>query len=506
MLRGCIRRMLFNSYVFLLVFLPLTLAVFYGLSGLSGARAAKAWLIVASLVYYGWWNPFFVLLLLLSMLFNFSLGRWMAQREGSRPPLRALLIFGLTVNLLLLGYYKYANFFVENVDQLLGASWTLGKIILPLGISFFTFQQVTYLVDASRGIGREYDPVDYILFVSFFPHSIAGPIVHHQEMMPQFARAETYRFQWENLAVGLSFFAAGLCKKTMVADVLSGHATKVFDAAAAGTALGASDAWAGVLSYTFEIYFDFSGYCDMALGLARMFGITLPLNFNSPYKAASCIEFWHRWHMTLSRCMRDYLYIPMGGSRRGETRRYGNLMLTMLIGGIWHGAGWTFVLWGLFHGGCLAVNHLWDSLRGAHSARPASPARVSVWAGRALTFFLVIIGWVFFRAAGLGAARHLLAAMFHLVPGPPTGAPLLLKSKTWIWLVGLTAFVWSAPNMAELLSEFRPALNPFKGALPQGVGWLRWRMTPCWAALAATLLAASILSLSNTGEFLYYNF
>jgi len=330
--------------------------------------------------------------------------------------------------------------------------------------------------------------------------------VHHSEMMPQFARPATYQFRWNNLAIGLSFFAVGLFKKVMVADTLSGHAAKVFDAAAAGVPFGAVDAWAGVLSYTFQIYFDFSGYCDMALGLARMFGITLPLNFNSPYKAVGFIDFWHRWHMTLSRCLRDNVYIPLGGNRRGEVRRYWNLMVTMLIGGIWHGAGWIFVIWGLFHGVCLALNHLWRSVRAKLFEQPAGAAPVSVWGARALTFFLVVISWVFFRAPGIDAAEHVLGAMFHLSPGPMAGAPPLLKPKVWFWLIGLIGFVWLSPNMAELLHPFAPALNPFKGPLPDGNRWLRWRFTPGWALFAAALLAACVLCLSHTSEFLYYNF
>lgn len=498
--------MLFNSYIFLFAFLPLTLAAFYGLSAVGGAKAAKLWLILASLVYYGWWNPNYVFLILCSMLFNFALGRLMWQGVGSPRRRKGLMLFGVAVNLLLLGYYKYANFFVANINHVFGHSWTLDKIILPLGISFFTFQEVTYLVDASRGVGCEYDPADFVLFITFFPHSIAGPIVHHSEMMPQFARPATYRFQWNNLAIGLSFFAVGLFKKVMVADTLSGHAAKIFDAAAAGIPFGPADAWAGTLSYTFQIYFDFSGYCDMALGLARMFGITLPLNFNSPYKAASFIDFWHRWHMTLSRCLRDYVYIPLGGNRRGEARRYWNLMLTMLIGGIWHGAGWTFVIWGFFHGVCLALNHLWHSVRSKFFEQQAGPSPVSVWGARMLTFFLVVIGWVFFRAAGFDAAKHVLAAMFHLSPSPVAGSPALLKPKVWFWLIGLIGFVWLTPNIAELLHQFAPALNPFKGSLPDGNRWLRWRFTPGWALFAAALLAASVLCLSHTSEFLYYNF
>ena len=471
--------MLFNSYIFLFAFLPLTLAVFYGLSAAGGAKAAKLWLILASLVYYGWWNPNYVFLILCSMLFNFAVGRLMWRRPGSARRRQALLVFGLAVNLLLLGYYKYANFFVANVNHFFGQSWTLDRIILPLGISFFTFQEVTYLVDASRGVGCEYDPADFVLFITFFPHAIAGPIVHHSEMMPQFARPATYRFQWNNLAIGLSFFAIGLFKKVMVADTLSAHAAKVFDAAAAGKLFGAGDAWAGVLSYTFQIYFDFSGYCDMAIGLARMFGITLPLNFNSPYKAAGFIDFWHRWHMTLSRCLRDYVYIPLGGNRRGEGRRYWNLMVTMLVGGIWHGAGWTFAIWGFFHGLCLAVNHLWRSVRNRVGTGPAA-----VWGARAFTFFLVVIGWVFFRASGIHAAKHVLEAMFHLSPGPAAGAPLLVKPKVWFWLIALLGFVWFSPNAAELLHTFSPRLEPFQRpvarrqpiaalAVHAGVGFIR---------------------------------
>lgn len=301
-------------------------------------KPAKLWLTFTSLVFYGWWNPVYVLLIVASMLFNFWLGRRMglAVRAGGSAGL--WLFWGITANLLLLGYFKYANFFVSNLDVVFGTGWTIGKIVLPLGISFFTFTQIAYLVDVRRGVVCEYDLGDFLLFITFFPHLIAGPIIHHSEMMPQFAEPKTFRFQWENLAVGLAIFSMGLFKKVVIADGLSRHAVKVFDAAAAGQPLYAADAWAGVFSYAFQIYFDFSGYSDMAIALARMFGITLPLNFNSPYKAVNIIEFWRRWHMTLSRFLRDYLYIPLGGNRRGTGRRYLNLILTMVLGGLWHGA------------------------------------------------------------------------------------------------------------------------------------------------------------------------
>jgi D-alanyl-lipoteichoic acid acyltransferase DltB (MBOAT superfamily) len=324
-------------------------------------------------------------------------------------------------------------------------------------------------------------------------------------MMPQFAEPRTYRFSWENLAVGLGIFSIGLFKKVIIADGLSGNAAKVFDAAAAGTPLSAADAWAGVLAYTFQIYFDFSGYSDMAIALARMFGITLPLNFNSPYQAVNLIEFWRRWHMTLSRFLRDYLYVPLGGNRRGPRRRYLNLVLTMVIGGLWHGAAWTFVLWGLLHGLGLAVNHLWSEFWAARPARWRCPAWLGVWSGRSLTFLLVVLGWVLFRAVNLKAAQHVFAGLLGLAAAP-AGAPALLKPKLWIWLAGLLGFVWLLPNVARLFSDHQP--YPAALAEPSALlrPWQRWRINPPWAWFAALLLAAAALSLSRAGEFLYYNF
>ena len=498
--------MLFSSYIFLFVFLPVTLGGFCLLSRFLGPKPAKLWLTVTSFFFYGWWNPIYVVLIVASMLFNFWLGRRIGRAVRSGRSGGASLFWGLTANLLLLGYYKYANFFVTNVNVLFGTDWALGRIILPLGISFFTFTQIAYLIDASRGVVCEYDLGDFLLFITFFPHLIAGPIIHHTEMMPQFAEPKTYRFHWDNLAIGLGIFSVGLFKKVVIADSLSGHAAVVFDAAAAGNSLYGTDAWAGVLSYTFQIYFDFSGYSDMAIALARMFGIILPLNFNSPYKAVNIVEFWRRWHMTLSRFLRDYLYIPLGGNRHGTLRRYLNLILTMGIGGLWHGAAWTFVFWGLFHGLCLAVNHLWQGLWSSGQRQWPLAPWLTRWAGRGLTFFVVILGWVLFRAADLKAAQHVLGAMFGLRIAPAIGTPTLLLPKDWIWLVGLLGFVWLLPNVAQLVRDQQPYSAVLKDGWMPKRAWQRWRMTPGWACLAALLLGAAVLSLSRAGEFLYYNF
>ena len=498
--------MLFSSYIFLLVFLPVTLGGFCLLSRLLGPKPAKLWLTLASLVFYGWWNPVYVVLILVSMLCNFWLGRRIGVAVRSGRSGKSLLFCGVSANLLLLGYYKYANFFVSNFDMLFGTGWSVGKIILPLGISFFTFTQIAYLIDAGRGVVCEYDLGDFLLFITFFPHLIAGPIIHHSEMMPQFAEPKTYRFHWDNLAIGLGFFSIGLFKKVVIADALSGHAAKTFEAAATGGGLYSPDAWVGVLSYTFQIYFDFSGYSDMAIGLARMFGIVLPLNFNSPYQAVNIVEFWRRWHMTLSRFLRDYLYIPLGGNRLGTVRRYVNLILTMVIGGLWHGAAWTFVLWGLFHGVCLAANHLWQGLWNSRARPWPFPDWLTTWTARVFTFFLVVIGWVFFRAADFHTAHQMLSAMFHLGAVPVAGAPALFKPKVWFWLIGLLAFVWLLPNAAQLLREHQPYPAVIKGTRAGAAVWRRWQMNSTWACLTALLLALSLLSLSRSGEFLYYNF
>ncbi|HTN49848.1 MAG TPA: MBOAT family O-acyltransferase, partial [Burkholderiaceae bacterium] len=401
--------MLFNSFPFIFGFLPIVLVGFFALARVSH-RLAAGWLTAASLAFYGWWDPRYIALLLASVLFNYALGSRIARMHeaGQAAHGRRLLTVAIVANLALLGYFKYAIFFLSSMHKLGIASGPLPQIILPLGISFFTITQIAFLVDAHRGQAREYNFVHYMLFVTYFPHLIAGPILHHKEMMPQFGQRETYRLNWDSIAVGLTMFIFGLFKKTVIADEMAGFATPAFDSAAAGTHLSLLEAWGAALAYTFQIYFDFSGYTDMALGASRMFGITLPLNFGSPYKASSIIEFWRRWHITLSRFLRDYVYISLGGNRTSKLGRYRNLMLTMLIGGLWHGAEWTFVFWGGLHGAYLVINHGWRSLRG----------RVSTAVGRGeralatlVTFVAVVVAWVFFRASDFTSAASILNGM-----------------------------------------------------------------------------------------------
>ncbi len=348
--------MLFNSYTFIFLFLPVTLVGFYLIGGRGNYRVAVSWLVGASLFFYAWWNPAYLGLLLGSILFNYALGILLSAKKRNKK-LKFVLIFGIAGNLCLLAYFKYYNFFVDNINWVFSSSHTVENILLPLAISFFTFQQIAYLVDVHRGQARECDFLHYCLFVTFFPQLIAGPIVHHKEILPQFSKKEIYRVSYKAIAIGLTIFSIGLFKKVMIADNMATYVSPVFSGAEQGIKLTFFEAWGGSIAYSLQIYFDFSGYSDMAIGLARMVGIILPLNFHSPYKAKNIIEFWSRWHMTLSRFLKDYLYIPLGGNRKGKLRRYTNIMITMLIGGLWHGAGWVFIMWGALHGFYIVLNH-----------------------------------------------------------------------------------------------------------------------------------------------------
>lgn len=463
--------MLFNSYAFIFLYLPVVLLGFFQLARLSHTYAA-GWLALVSIFFYGYWNPAYVGLLLGSIACNYTLAMWIAKTGSGEPGMRSkaqaarkkqLLVVAIGANLLLLGYYKYANFFLAGINTVSGSQWSLGEIILPLGISFFTFTQIAFLVDSYQGKAREYNFIHYVLFVTYFPHLIAGPILHHKDMMPQFAHSATYRIDWNSVATGLLLFTLGLCKKTLMADALAPYVSAIFNGVQHGLTVGmlptAYEAWAGALAYTLQIYFDFSGYTDMALGVALMFGIRLPTNFNSPYKATSIIEFWRRWHMTLSAFLRDYLYIPLGGNRHGKSRRYVNLMVTMLLGGLWHGAGWTFVLWGALHGAYLTINHVW---------RETLPAGLSRWlpvwltnlTGAALTFVAVVSAWVLFRSTDLQQAIIIIKAMYGIEMRPIAFADVLHgqllmvtnlsgRALAQLLVVGL-AWVWLIPSSTRL--------------------------------------------------------
>jgi alginate O-acetyltransferase complex protein AlgI len=523
--------MLFNSFEFLFGFLPITFVVFYLLGSVS-QRAAAAWLTAASLFFYGWWDPKYVLLLVSSIAVNFSFGlvlAWAAVSSSERARGR-LLFAAIAANLVLLSYFKYAGFILTNVSTLTGTRLLIEGIVLPLGISFFTFTQIAFLVDTYRGYVREFNFVHYVLFVTYFPHLIAGPVLHHKEMMPQFAQASTYRLDAENIAVGLTVFSIGLFKKVVLADGIAAYATPVFNAADAGVPLTLFEAWGGVLAYSFQIYFDFSGYSDMAVGLSLLFGVRLPINFYSPYQAHNMIEFWRRWHMTLSRFLRDYLYVPLGGNRMGATRRYVNLMITMLLGGLWHGASWAFVIWGALHGLYLVINHGWHAWIKSRGGSPDVPTGWRKAPAIALTFFAVTVAWVFFRASTHTAALDILLSMFgfrgiSLPSGLADIAPgmsnlgvrfdgmfhhgLAQWSNGLLWLGVLAAITWFAPNTQQILDRFRPTLDGHASRFG-GVHWKWYVWKPHWvhavyiAGLGVT--AAALVLVGTYSEFLYFQF
>ncbi|MEA2795390.1 MAG: alginate O-acetyltransferase complex protein AlgI [Bradyrhizobium sp.] len=500
--------MLFSSYTFLFQFLPATVLAFAAARRHS-ARAGIMVLAGASLFFYGAWQPVYLLLLIVSIAVNFALGLRMED------PLRrrAIGTFGVALNLAVLCYFKYTNFVFDSLNTLTGAPLPFVNIVLPLGISFFTFQQIAYLVDVMRGAKVERDIVSFTLFVSFFPHLIAGPLVHHAEMIPQFKRGRTGRSA-VLAARGLAIFAAGLFKKVVIADNLAQFVSPVFAHLDAGGGVTTSWAWLATLAYSLQIYFDFSGYSDMAIGLALLFGIRLPVNFRSPYRAISIIEFWRRWHITLSRFLRDYLYIPLGGNRLGEQRRYLNLLVTMLLGGLWHGAGWNFLVWGGLHGVYLCINHLWRAWRsGKADASPTGPAAKGVcWA---ITFFAVVLGWVFFRARTAGGAWQMLGGLFGFEAGSsayvPSGIlrlmdlPILVGEERLLLIGGGAvalglAIALALPNVPQLFGyrEYRHA--------PEKAGLLRWRPNGVWALVTALALAISLFGMWQRLEFLYFQF
>lgn len=518
--------MLFNAPDFLLVFLPLVLLAYHVTSRLHGVRTGFAVLVVASIIFYGWWDPRFVILLLGSAALNFTIGRALSARHRNHTSTRGLLWTGVALNLGALGFFKYANFFAVNVSLATGLDIAFLNIALPLAISFFTFQQIAFLADAASGAASDPDPLSYLLFVTFFPQLIAGPIMHHREMMPQFTEQTRNPGIWDDLAIGLMIFCIGLFKKTMIADKMGFWSDRVFESAALGAPVPLLEAWTGALAFTFQIYFDFSGYTDMAIGLALMFGIRLPINFASPYKAESIIDFWRRWHITLSRFLRDYIYIPLGGSRQGATRRYTNLMIVMLLGGLWHGAAWTFVLWGAMHGAFLIINHGWRRRTGTTNNT------MMRWVYRSLTFLMVVMAWVMFRSESFETAQTIYSGMASLngvvLPNHYLGilGPIGTTLTSWgvtfgltpdfgggvqiLWLLGALIFVWFLPNTQTIMQEYRPVLrDTLSKAGPVSKALGRMARPGLTTGLALGLLAA-FLALrqlqGQPGEFIYFQF
>ena len=510
--------MLFNSFEYIFIFLPVVVGIFYFLRNSRLQSLMIWWLVAASLFYYGWWNVDFLWIICASIVINYLVATLILSRDlGSR--LRWLITaIGIGINLAALGYFKYALFLLEittwAADTTAVDGWT--SQLLPLGISFFTFQQIAFLVDTQKGLTKEYNFVRYCLFVTFFPQLISGPIVHHAEMMPQFHTNPGRNRIGSDVALGLTFIAAGLFKKVVLADRLALWATPVFNVADAGFQPNAYQAWVGGLAYTFQIYFDFSGYTDIAIGSARLFGIRLPQNFASPYKAESIIDFWRRWHITLSRFLRDYLYFPLGGSRRGMPRRYVNLLITMILGGLWHGAGWTFVFWGLLHGLFLIANHLWRHM--SLGFLPKLPAfcrhrLVASTVARTMTFLAVLIAWIFFRAETFSGALSILAGMIGLGTGDP--APLADGQVTGgitgslkepLILAGLLLFVWFSPSLRQIMVNYRPVIETRpEPKLPNGLAFLRWRPNLVWALICGGIYVVVFYRMMTFGyaEFIY---
>jgi len=517
--------MLFNSYVFIFGFLPVSLAIFFLLGRLSPSWAA-AFLLLASLFFYGWWNPVYLPILLASASCNFLIGNSISH---SRTPSSRTLIFaiGIACNLLTLFYFKYYSFFLS---FLLSEQQEPLKD-LPLGISFFTFTQIAFLTDVYQRRAREPNPIHYGLFVTYFPHLIAGPLLHHKAMMPQFGRKDTYLVNPNNIAIGLTIFVIGLFKKVVLADSLAPTTSGVFAAAETGVPITLLEAWAGALGYTLQLYFDFSGYSEMAIGISRMFNVVLPPNFYSPYQATSISDFWRRWHMTLSAFLRNYLYIPLGGNRHGKTRKYLNLLITMVLGGLWHGAGWTFVIWGAFHGCLLAMDHVWRDLRGHLGLAPSGNSIFRPLISWAATFVCVVVGWVFFRSVTLDGSFRMIGAMAGLngISVSPGVADLVmpfwrLSASTWVRPDGISPsglidlpflnlvfigliIVLALPNTLQIMRWTSPVLE-----IPQEASGLRlfshWAWTPNTvnAVVLAVATIVSLLLLSRPSEFLYFQF
>jgi len=489
--------LLFTAPQYIFAFLPVVLLVYFTLNRLQFVQCGKAWMVLASLYFYGYWNPAYLILIIGSMVVNFGIGNALhVVKQSEQPKLlsrKTVLVIGIAFNLGLLGYYKYTDFLLANANIIFGSEYAPLNLLLPLAISFFTFQQIAYLVDCYQFDTQEYDFLSYCLFVSFFPQLIAGPIVHHKEMMPQFYDRGNGSLHYEHLAQGVLIFCIGLFKKVVIADTFAVWANAGFDG---GEPLALFEAWGASLSYTLQLYYDFSGYSDMAIGAALMFNIRLPVNFNSPYKALNIQDFWRRWHMTLSRWLRDYLYIPLGGNRRVAGRIYVNLMATFVLGGLWHGAGWTFVLWGALHGVALCVHRLWSS---CGIKMPAPLALLS-------TFMFVNFAWVLFRAEDMATAQQMLQGMAGMngVMGATDyreALALLFSFDAGETVARLLVF-----DTALCILVFTGVALFAKNSLEIGLEKIHYSVKDCVTVSAALMLAILLGIATRSPVFLYFNF
>lgn len=408
--------MLFNSPEFIFLFLPITLLLFV-LGQRMGGNYALHVIALASFFFYSWWDIHSLPILLTSIGINWALGEWIRTATENNQHQRARIFCGagIAANLILLIYYKYSGFIVKQIiEAITGKETGFIPPELPIGVSFFTFTQIAYLIDTVSGKSKKYSPVHYAIFVNYFPHLIAGPILHHAEMMPQFESVKKKTQIRSDLAIGGGIFLIGMSKKLLIADPLGTYVNIFYSGLSNTTATpGFFECLLGSLAYSLQLYFDFSGYSDMAIGISRMFGIDLPLNFNSPYKSTNIIEFWRRWHISLSTFLKDYLYIPLGGGRKGTARRFLNLFITMLLGGMWHGAGWTFIIWGAIHGVLLSMNHALIHIFGPPKAfdRQGTITRA---AKTVITFIAVTLAWIPFRAPDLETTQQVISGLFGL--------------------------------------------------------------------------------------------
>lgn len=488
--------MLFNSLEFLFIFLPVTFFVYFALNKAKFVKPALAWLTAASLFFYAYWKLDYLVLILCSMVFNYSVGYTLSHPTSLKINRKMLFIFGLLGNLALLCYFKYFDFLINNINLVLHTGFDTLKIALPLGISFFTFTQIAYLADAYKQEVREYDFLNYALFVTFFPHLIAGPILHHSEMMPQFANLRRKIINPKNISIGMFLLSVGLFKKVVIADNLSLFVQQIFDSV---HTMGFWESNLGALAYTFQLYFDFSGYCDMALGIGYLFNIVLPINFNSPYKADSIQDFWRRWHITLSRFLRNYIYIPLGGNRRGELKTYRNLFLTFLIGGIWHGANLTFIAWGFLHGVAAVVHRFWTKLNSKINPQispkisPQINPKISHIIAVIGTFLFINITWVFFRSPSIHRAVDILKSMAGL---NGFGALEINKMK----------FVFQDGNI-KISVFLLVACFVLAFFFKNSNEWAQ-RLKPnrIYLTITLVLFIVSVLLLNTVSEFLYFQF
>lgn len=485
--------MLFNSFEFIFVFLPLVFIVYFYLNKKRLVTVSKFWLVCSSLFFYSWWNVNYLPLILVSLFFNYALG-WKLNMKQSLINRKTILIVGIIFNVGLLGYFKYSDFFITNINVLLISNMPLLKLALPLAISFFTFQQIAFLVDTYRKETKEYDFLNYALFVTFFPQLIAGPIVQHQEMMPQFKKMRNKIINYKNVSLGIFIFSIGLFKKVAIADSFAIWATKGFDQTEILTFF---EGWITSLSYTFQLYFDFSGYTDMAIGAALLFNIVLPFNFNSPYKALDIQDFWRRWHITLSRFLTKYIYIPLGGNRVGRSRTYINILIVFLVSGLWHGAGWTFIFWGLLHGLAFVVNRYWKLYNFKLN-------KILAWF---VTFNFINVTWVFFRATTWGDAIKVLKGMSGLqgIALPNAFGEKLAMLENF----GFTFNSFMIESNRELLFAFVLLITVFfivsfgKNSIEN---MKIFKPNTSNLVLALVLMVFSLLNFLKISEFIYFNF